>query len=104
MRFIDLSGQRFGRLTVAARAKNDQNARVQYLCLCSCGNQVSVRACSLRSGDTKSCGCLRSEGASTRAKTRIIHGHAVGKPSTEYQAYLQARQRCTNPKKNVWYL
>lgn len=73
MRVKDLSGTRSGRLTVLREAQRDSRGLVQWICLCDCGNEVVVRALSLK-GQTRSCGCLQKErarqvGAST-AKDR----------------------------------
>lgn len=59
--FRDLQGQKFNRLTVFSRAPNGQRGRTRWLCLCSCGREITVDACDLRSGHTKSCGCFRDE-------------------------------------------
>lgn len=58
--FIDLTGQKFGRLTVIDRAPN-KNGRSAWNCICDCGNTIQVISKSLRSGNTKSCGCLHKE-------------------------------------------
>jgi len=60
LRAEDLTDQRFGRLTVIKRVSNRGN-KVCWLCQCDCGNQTIVDANSLKSGNTKSCGCLRKE-------------------------------------------
>lgn len=52
----DLTGQAFGRLAVIERDSSRKG--VYWLCRCECGNVVSVQACHLMSGRTKSCGCL----------------------------------------------
>lgn len=61
----DLTGQTFGRLTVLKQAGHSVEPSGQkkllYLCECSCGAVVTVRANSLREGRTKSCGCLKRE-------------------------------------------
>lgn len=54
----DLRGQKFGRLTVIKRTPN-KGKQVAWECQCDCGNSVIVRAYSLLSGNTKSCGCVR---------------------------------------------
>jgi len=56
----DLTGQKFGKLTVLEEAPKKQN-RIQWKCLCDCGNNTIVFAHSIKSGKTKSCGCLRTE-------------------------------------------
>lgn len=53
---IDLTGQRYGRLTVLAPVENAGNKTV-WLCRCDCGMEIMVRTQHLRSGHTKSCGC-----------------------------------------------
>jgi hypothetical protein len=55
----DLTGQRFTRLTVKSRIEGV--VKPMWLCLCDCGNQCRVIGESLRSGNTRSCGCLRKE-------------------------------------------
>ncbi len=57
---IDLTGQRFGRLTVLYKAKN-KGSRTYWHCLCDCGKEKDILAICLSNGHTKSCGCLRSE-------------------------------------------
>lgn len=69
---IDLTGRRFGKLTVIKRAydyiRPSGQHEIQWLCQCDCGNTTVVHRSSLLSGDTKSCGCLRNELSSKRTK------------------------------------
>ena len=64
-KFIDLTGQRFGRLTVLYqtedRIQSSGRHRTAWHCICDCGNEVDVISASLRSGATQSCGCLCKE-------------------------------------------
>lgn len=55
-KFVDLTGQRFGRLTVIERAENMGHGTA-WLCRCDCGNIKEIRSNSLRRGATSSCGC-----------------------------------------------
>lgn len=57
---IDLTGKKFGKLTVLKESENKINGRVSWICKCSCGNdeQIIVSSNSLRTGNTKSCGCI----------------------------------------------
>lgn len=57
----DLSGQKFGRLTVLERGKNDDNGHAYWICKCDCGNICEKSADNLKRGLTQSCGCLHSE-------------------------------------------
>ncbi len=65
-RLQDLTGQRFGRLTVIERADN-KGTKTRWLCQCDCGNKVIKEGSNLKNGDTKSCGCLRNEKTSKRS-------------------------------------
>lgn len=53
---LDLTGQRFGMLTVLHRAENI-GRDTAWRCRCDCGNETVVRTCYLRKGRTRSCGC-----------------------------------------------
>ena len=57
----DLTGKRFGRLIVICIGNRLPGRNYAWLCLCSCGNYKIVRGTCLKTGDTKSCGCLRVE-------------------------------------------
>lgn len=59
--FMDLTGQKFNRLTVIKRVENNKLQKIMWLCKCECGNETVVCGYSLKSGHTKSCGCLRKE-------------------------------------------
>ena len=62
---IDLTGQKFGLLTVLEDVGRKNN-QVLWKCLCDCGNIVEIRSNNLRRGHTKSCGCYNSEKSSQR--------------------------------------
>lgn len=56
-RVVDIAGKRYGMLTVVDRCANiGHNPR--WFCKCDCGGSVKVLAYHLKSGRTKSCGCL----------------------------------------------
>lgn|SRR5574344_168230 len=63
---LNLTGQRFGKLTVIDKALNIKEEsgqdRTTWNCLCDCGKMIIVKTINLRSGDTQSCGCTRSHG------------------------------------------
>lgn len=61
MRQIDLVGHVYGYLSVERVDGRNKAGRPLWLCKCRCGNSVIVTALQLRSGNTKSCGCLRKE-------------------------------------------
>lgn len=72
--FIDLTGQRFGRLTVIKRVevpvKKGQRKRIKWLCKCDCGNEKIIGTDNLRWGGTKSCGCLSRQISSIIGKRK----------------------------------
>ncbi len=59
-KFIDLTGQKFGRLTDLKKLYK-HGKEWYWQCQCDCGNICEVRGVCLRSGGTKSCGCLKKE-------------------------------------------
>lgn len=59
--FEDLTGRKFGRLTVLEFHGKDKERRIQWKCMCECGNEIVTTGKRLRNGTTKSCGCLHKE-------------------------------------------
>jgi hypothetical protein len=91
MKFDDLTGRRFGRLTVIARL---DGRPIPWACKCDCGAETTVRADHLRSGAIRSCGCLRNE----TSKSVPVHGHCVDyKNSRTYVTWLAMHTRCYKP-------
>lgn len=68
--FIDLTGQKFGRLTVIGRATDKIGPKgyheTYWNCKCDCGNVCTRSSRGLRNGKSLSCGCIRSEKTQTR--------------------------------------
>jgi hypothetical protein len=58
----DLTGQRFGKLLVVARAGQDSRGRAKWLCQCDCGGTTESMGYRLRGGFSSSCGCMQREG------------------------------------------
>lgn len=98
-KFIDLTGKRFGRLLAVSRADNTycgEKSVTRWNCICDCGAKVVIDGHSLKSGRTKSCGCLNREVQKREVKTRAIkHG---GCYTRLYHIYAHMRGRCLNPK------
>lgn len=69
--FVDIAGQRFGRLLVVERAPN-QRGPVHWLCRCDCGNETVVASVNIRTGNTRSCGCLHAESARKNGRTTML--------------------------------
>ena len=93
---LDLTGQRYGQLTVLRPAESIGD-KTTWLCRCDCGNEVVVKTRYLRSGHVKSCGCKRAEGIGShlnyidgtcvemlRAKT-VRSNNTSGVPGVDWQ-------------------
>lgn len=94
----NLTKRKFGKLTAIQPQDKSKDRQIRWLCRCDCGQETIVRSSSLRSGHTKSCGCLQKE-ISIQYNTR--HGHTKrGKQSKSYKAWYHIIQRCTNPNDN----
>lgn len=91
----DLTGQRFGMLTVVGRAGSvlRPSGRLRcpiWTCLCDCGLTGTPTSENLRTGNTTSCGCQHGE----------QHG---GRHAVEYEIWCSMRARCDNPKNKAFH-
>lgn len=93
MRAVDITGQTFQYLT-AVKPVGSGKGGVVWECLCKCGKTINTTAKNLRSGNTKSCGCLNSERVIARNKAGATHG-MTGTPT--WATWDNMIQRCTNP-------
>lgn len=91
----NLLGMSFGCLVVKSREGSSIQGQARWCCSCTCGKKVTVNAVRLKSGKTRSCGCLRKELISARL---TVHGESTRKRSVEYIAWLGMKARCYNPK------
>lgn len=93
----DLTGMRFGRLTVIAFHSLEPRWQKKWLCRCDCGKECTPTGGSLCSGHTASCGCLHSE---RRNASRTKHGKARRgqAKSVEYNVWSCMIGRCRNTK------
>lgn len=87
----DLTGAKFGRLTVITFDHMDIHGQPHWLCECSCGTKITVRASHLKSGHTTSCGCYIKE---WNAGTKTKHGQSR---SRIYDTWAHMKDRCENP-------
>jgi hypothetical protein len=77
-------GDRFGQLTLLKRLAERHRGNVVGLWLCDCGATKKLPVSRVKSGNAKSCGCLK-----------LRHGHSVGRSKTpEYSAWMAMRARC----------
>lgn len=61
MKLVDLTGERFGLLTVIERSGSDAKGRATWRCLCDCGREKVAASYLIKTGATRSCGCIRSD-------------------------------------------
>ena len=77
-KFINLTGQRFGRFTVLERVPDYENPNKtrtpMWKCLCDCGREKAVRGYHLRQGKILSCGCYLADNTERRFSKHGLHG------------------------------
>lgn len=86
-KLIDLTGQKFGRLTVMEFLHRTKKTAF-WKCRCDCGNEVRAAMVNLKSGKVRSCGCLFKDIMTT-------HGRAG---SRIYEIWVSMKKRCDNPR------
>ena len=92
-RAVDISGKKFGRLTVVRLTDERRNHHCVWECICDCGCRAMVIGSSLRSGVTRSCGCLSLE-----AKTARFTKHGMDGTRT-HKSWVAMLARCNNPNR-----
>ena len=91
--FKDISGTRYGRLTVIRFSHMDKGGS-RWVCRCDCGNEKVLSIVNL-GRNAFSCGCLHRDNLVAR---NFKHGHAPrGAPSPTYASWFHMIQRCENP-------
>jgi len=93
-KYIDITGQRFGRLTATFRIKD--KGQTKWHCICDCGRSISAFLSNL-GRSTLSCGCLRKEKIII---THTKHGESNKEITAEYRAWENMKRRCDNPSGN----
>ena len=98
MRIKNIAGQRFGRLVVLSSKGTNNFRKALWLCRCDCGGELVVVAGHLRSGNTKSCGCLQ---VASVVRKNFRHGMSERSDDTllrkTYESYKNMVTRCTDP-------
>ena len=93
----DLTGMRFGRLTVLDLDHIDYNGIYFWRCQCDCGNEIITRNTSLNNGTTTSCGCYKREIAVKRFTKHGLCEHPL------YVVWERMRQRCESEYDQAWH-
>lgn len=98
-KLIDLRGKKFTRLTVIAEEKlNKKEGNRKWICKCECGNYITAKTSYLTSGDTKSCGCLKSERSKENA-SHINRTHGMTRTRL-YKIWQGMKNRCYKENTN----
>lgn len=87
-RMIDISGMIFCRWTVLREDGRDKRGEVLWRCRCKCGNESRITSSSLRSGNSRSCGCILKD-----HPPKKTHGASNTKL---YQVWKGMIRRCEN--------
>ena len=95
-RYIDLTGETFGRLRVLGREGINKHGQLTWACECECGNRKVTLGMLLRNGQVQSCGCLHKEITASINKT---HGKAA---TPIYYIWRSMMDRCHAPNSNAY--
>src|SRR5258707_116799 len=90
-------GERFHRLTAIAPAGHEMSGKAKKLLWrfrCDCGQELVCRNESVRSGNTKSCGCQKREAAAEMGRANVKHGL---EGTWLYRIWCAMLGRCENP-------
>ncbi len=88
VKLLDMTGKVCGRLTVLHRDGSGKDGKAKWACSCTCGNTVSVVGKKLRTGETKSCGCLRADTLANLSHRHGMFGTRI------YNVWGSMIQRC----------
>jgi len=92
----DLTGKRFGKLTVLQFDESSFGKGRKWLCQCDCGNTKIIRAANLINGSTVSCGCERGKASK--------HGECRNGTETHlYRVWGRMKERCYNQKREGYH-
>jgi hypothetical protein len=98
-KYKDLTGKRFGKLTVISFDREKTKRKAYWICKCECGNIKSVRSDSLQENKVLSCGCIKKE--QDRINLTANHSHKMSKTRI-YREWQGMKTRCYN-KNNKRY-
>lgn len=97
---IDIAGKRYGLLVPLYRVENDKYGRSAWMCKCDCGTKKVISANDMRSGKTRSCGCLEKYNRSIFG-TRSKRTHQM-KNTRIYHIWQGAKNRVFNQNDKHW--
>lgn len=97
MKTNNIIGKKFNRWTVLQKASHkDKNGKLLWVCQCDCGEIRTIVGASLKSGNSKSCGCWKKE---QTALAKTTHGKSK---TRLYSIWLGMKKRCENPHASTY--
>lgn len=98
MRMIQMEGQKYGKLLVQEHISTSPRGMRKFKCLCDCGNTTNVSLANLRSGHTKSCGCIDKTGSNN-----VNFTHGFKQSNKTYKAWCKIKERCYNKNSSDYF-
>lgn len=101
MKFVDITGMKFNRLTVLRRSDTNKDGHPAWVCRCDCGNETVVLGKYLKNGKIKSCGCYKKEQNKSRFSEynkslgKECHGQST---SRLYAIWCSMKSRCSEER------
>jgi hypothetical protein len=95
-------GEVFGRLTILQEIPPSGNQRRKMVCRCTCSKTLTVLASGLRTGNTRSCGCLRREMVAAKNYKHGARKRKAKDNPPEYVLWKRMRQRCNDSGNHEW--
>lgn len=92
--FKDITGLKFGKLTVLSKEGHTKNRNITWLCQCDCGRQKVYPSGKLLSGRATNCGC---EALNIKRKVASKHGLLAGTTPRTFICWNGMKARCLNP-------
>lgn len=96
-----IAGNKYGRLTVLNNTKKTKKKDILWECMCDCGNKVWLSKGVLKSGNTRSCGCLfKGVTAERNRNNGVLGGDSSNEYAKLYNSWVGMKNRCDSPKNN----
>lgn len=91
-------GSVYGKLVVLKRVGSTKQGKTTWECKCECGKTKTVVSGSLKSGLTRSCGCIQKEIATINCLKKTKHNHSGKGATRTYISWKSMKDRCYNTK------
>lgn len=93
---IDLTGNKYGMLTVMKFSHFSKRGLSIWECLCECGNKAIVTGGNMKNGTTKSCGCYKISKAIKDSTTHGMRGTRI------YSIWIHMKERCRSVNCSIY--